>query len=102
MIPFEANVWTDPQIECPCVSRHVPKPVGWQRHHIQPLAWGGPDSDDNTVYLCATTHSNVHYLLREWRGQDGEPPWSFRQLFSSYTRDLAEDGFNRWVAAGRP
>ena len=51
---------------CLCVTDHNPNPRLNHRHHIIPLAWGGPDTDDNTVSLCPTTHANLHAELQEW------------------------------------
>lgn len=87
---------------CMCVSDHNPNPMELHRHHIWPLGMNGPDEDDNIVWLCPTSHVNVHELLRAWMGFGGEPTWSIRKYFSPYIRRLAEDGFDRWTQAGRP
>lgn len=80
---------------CHCVSDHNPNPMELNRHHIWPLYAGGPDEDWNIVWLCPTTHVNVHELLRAWEKYEGEPPWDIRKHFSHYTRSLAEEGWNR-------
>ncbi len=48
---------------CRCVSNHRPPPLELHRHHIWPTFLGGPDTDDNVVYLCPTGHSSTHELL---------------------------------------
>jgi hypothetical protein len=40
-----------------------PKAEGYERHHIQPRAWGGDDSPENLVYLTTREHYVAHRLL---------------------------------------
>lgn len=49
---------------CQCVSDHRPPVLEFERHHIHPLGLGGPDVPENTVWVCGTTHQNVHELIR--------------------------------------
>lgn len=81
---------------CHCVSDHRPKVTHVHRHHILPIAWGGPDTDDNIIWLCQTSHENVHILLREYRKLKDLPPWEFRQQFGGFIRTLAAQGWNRY------
>lgn len=78
---------------CLCVAEHRPSPQELHRHHIWPLGMGGPDTEENVVWLCPTSHTNVHELLRAWVKYEGEPPWEIRRFFSPYIRDLAEQGY---------
>jgi hypothetical protein len=39
------------------------KAEGYERHHIQPRAWGGDDSPENLVYLTTREHYVAHRLL---------------------------------------
>lgn len=87
---------------CECVVNHNPNPMELNKHHIHPLGMGGTDTGDNVVWLCPTSHANVHELLRHWVRNEGEPPWSVRQFFSPYIRDIAEDGYRRWFASQEP
>jgi len=67
-----------------------------ERHHIQPLALGGPDVPGNIVNCCPTSHANIHVLLRALcRGK--MPPKATRA-----ERRYADRGFLAWVQAGRP
>lgn len=84
---------------CICVRDHNPNPMELHKHHIHPLGMGGTDTDDNIVWLCPTSLANVHELLRAWVKYEGEPPWSIRQRFSPYIRELAIDGYMRWFAS---
>lgn len=68
------------------------------RHHILPLSEGGPDVPDNIVWLCPTSHVNVHELLRAWVKYEGEPPWDIRKHFSPYIREIAAEGYRRMTA----
>jgi hypothetical protein len=87
---------------CVCVKNHVPEPQELTGHHIHPLGMGGPDVPGNVVWLCPTSHYNVHEVLREWIRYNGEPPWGEdrrgfigRKRFSLYIRTLAYEGFRR-------
>ena len=89
----------DADQRCVCVADHNPNPMELNRHHVWPLAEGGPDTDDNVVWLCPTSHANVHELLRAWLRYEGRPPWAIRKRFSAYIRGLAESGFEQTMAA---
>ena len=78
---------------CDCVRDHVPNPHELHRHHVWPLALGGPDAEWNLVWLCPTAHVNTHELLREWFRLGGEPPWTVRQSFGVHVRALAKRGY---------
>jgi hypothetical protein len=78
---------------CACVADHNPNPMELHRHHILPLAWGGAAVPDNEVWLCPTSHANVHELLRAYQTHEGVVPWVIRKRFSRYIRTLAADGW---------
>lgn len=84
---------------CECVADHNPNPMELHRHHIHPLSEDGPDVMDNIVWLCPTSHVNVHELLRAWVKYEGEPPWEIRKFYGYYIRDLAEEGYRRMKEA---
>lgn len=86
---------------CECVADHNPNPMELNRHHIHPLGFNPPGerTPDNEVWLCPTSHANVHELLRAWVKYEGEPPWEVQRRFSRYIRWLAEDGYRRWIAS---
>lgn len=101
--PREANVFTDPDAACACVADHNPNVIVFHLHHIWPLSWGGPDVPDNELMLCPTGHLSVHHLLRVARGTGTPPdglPWEMRRRFGPYLRAVAQDGWERWAAAG--
>lgn len=81
---------------CGCVTEHRPVPAELNQHHILPLAWGGADVTSNRVWICPTTHVNVHELLRAYAAVDGLPTWSVRSRFSAFTRALAAEGWRRF------
>lgn len=87
---------------CECVANHNPNPMELHRHHIWPTGMGGPDIEWNLVWLCPTSHVNVHELLRAWVEADGVPDWNIRKRFGSYIRGLAQEGFERWKNYGSP
>lgn len=87
----------DENQQCICVTDHNPNPMELNRHHIWPLAEGGPDTEDNIVWLCPTSHVNVHELLRAIIKYEGAVPWQIRQHFSPYIRDLAYEGHRRML-----
>lgn len=86
--------------ECICVKDHNPEPQELNRHHIWPKAEGGPDEEWNLVWLCPTSHVNVHELLREYDRVDGEPSWLIRRHFNPYIRRLAARGWS-FIAESR-
>lgn len=80
---------------CVCVADHNPNPMELNRHHILPLGEGGLDEPDNVVWLCPTSHANVHELLRAYVKYEGSPPWDIVKHFGVYIRMLAKEGYRR-------
>lgn len=83
---------------CECVSNHNPNPMELHRHHILPLADGGPRTPENEVRLCPTSHVNVHELYRAHVQYEGAVPWEIRKRFSPYIREVAAEGYRRLLA----
>lgn len=91
---------------CDCVTDHNPNPMELHRHHILPLAEGGDSSEGNLVWLCPTSHVNVHELLRAWKQYEGIPPWyedpatefAGRYRYGHYCRRIAELGYYEMTA----
>jgi hypothetical protein len=87
---------------CECRSVHSPYPLELERHHIWPLGMGGPDTSDNVAWVCPTTHTNIHELLRHivrvgmltW----GEVGAMYDVPVSRYAFDLAHEGYRRFIA----
>ena len=91
---------------CLCVAEHRPAPLEFNRHHILPLYLGGPNTEDNTAWLCPTAHTNVHELLRLLM-RDGSLTWGqalalYDVPVSRYAFALAHEGYRRWKAAQTP
>lgn len=85
---------------CLCSKNHQPTPLELARHHILPQENGGPNSADNYVWLCPTTHVNVHEILRILEASDGT--FSFYQIgllydtpVSRYAYEVATEGHRR-------
>lgn len=78
---------------CGCLGDH--RPTSWinHRHHVVPLAWGGPNTQDNLVTLCPTGHAVVHVLLDRWK-RDGAVAGPGRM--NSWLYAVALDGWTRW------
>lgn len=49
--------------QCKCVKYHSPADIVDETHHILPLSWGGANTPDNQVLVCAQTHYTIHYIL---------------------------------------
>jgi hypothetical protein len=86
---------------CPCVAEHRPAPLELERHHILPLAMGGPDVAANVAWVCPTTHTNVHEVLREIFRRDGVLTWAdaladWPMPVSRYAFALAHEGYRRF------
>ena len=88
---------------CEIHGYHWPRLHGTVNHHIQPLAWGGPDTEDNQIEICPTGHMNVHVLLDLFA--DNRSTYGLKERTKGFTRkeiDLAEQGYNAWADAGHP
>lgn len=88
----------DSEGACVCCSDHNPNPMELHRHHVWPKYYGGPDIPENLVWVCPTTHVNVHELLREYEKAGGRPSWEIEKRFGPYTRKLALMGWERRYA----
>jgi hypothetical protein len=80
-------------VGCVCVGKHVPLPMQLVSHFIVSPYHGGLDEPVNLVWLCPTTHFNVHALLDEYERYDGTPPGSVRKHYSEYVQRLAAAGW---------
>ncbi len=85
---------------CVCVRHHSPKPAELHAHHVWPVFMGGPEKGQ-LVWLCPTSHTNVHELIRAWQWHNGQPPWSIRRQYSRYIRKLAEQAYWAWLKESR-
>lgn len=79
--------------KCHCVLRHNPIPQELHRHHVWPLGEGGPDVSENLLWLCPTTHSNIHKLWRLYETHKGAPPYTIRRQYSIYARSIVDRGW---------
>lgn len=90
---------------CVCATEHRPAPLEYERHHVWPLYLGGPDIEDNTIWVCPTTHTNVHEILREFMRVGpltwGEALAAWDRPLSRYAFHLAWAGYARWAATER-
>lgn len=82
----------NPHLSCKCVGKHIPKPMELHKHHVWPLGEGGPDTRENLLILCPTTHANVHRLWRLYNTYKGRPPWEILKNYSEYVRAIVERG----------
>lgn len=72
----------DADRHCHCVAEHRPAPLELERHHVWPLAMGGPDTAANVQWLCPTAHTNAHELLRLMlRAGRAIRHWEFTQQY---------------------
>ena len=90
--------------QCRCVADHRPAPLELERHHIWPLYLGGPDEPWNVEWLCPTTHTNTHELLREMLRlrQDAALAYSwftarYAQPVNRWAYHIAAVGHARWL-----
>lgn len=82
---------------CDVHKRHEPRPLLFEQHHVQPLAMGGPDTDANKVWVCVGGHYSIHTLLG-----DLIRTGKMRRQGTPTEKQLAQRGFDEWVAAGKP
>lgn len=83
---------TNPKFNCRCVTKHVPRAMELHRHHVWPVSEGGPDTPENQIILCPSTHSNIHRLWRLYEEHGGRPPWEILRKYSEYARAIVEKG----------
>lgn len=87
---------------CACVAVHRPQPLELERHHVLPLYLGGADIDENIAWVCPSTHTNVHEVLRRFM-RDGSLTWgpalALWPGLNRYAHDLAVRGYAEWAAA---
>ena len=96
----------DVEAWCACVAEHRPPYLELHAHHVWPKEYGGTDDTSPMLWLCPTTHANVHELLRmmlragrqlslhECRQANPRP-------VSAYAHDVAARGYAHAVAAQR-
>ncbi len=86
---------------CLCQADHRPTPLELEAHHIWPKGMGGPDMESNRVWVCPTTHTNTHEILRHFM-RAGPLTWGevlamYDVPVSRYAYALAAEGYRRWV-----
>ncbi len=86
---------------CFCCSEHRPPVLEHEVHHILPLYLGGTDTPGNRIFLCPTTHMNVHEILRLFL-KHGAQSYSQVQAreerpVARYAFTLAAEGYRRWA-----
>lgn len=81
----------------PCLihNRHRPTSHINHRHHVWPLASGGPTTADNIVVVCPTGHSNIHHLLQLLERGNGVLAAAQLRRFSAEECRLAALGWER-------
>lgn len=77
------------EAKCVCVGKHVPLPMALHLHHIVPKEYGGGEEESNKVYICPTTHYNIHSLLQKYEKFKTTPPGKVRKHYSEYVQNLA-------------
>ena len=85
--------------QCRCVKWHRPKVRIIDVHHIQPLSWDGPDTPDNKVTICPNTHRLVHELLDRYKRRSGILFADDVRPFPRFVRELAWQGWTRYLAS---
>jgi hypothetical protein len=88
--------------KCLCVKLHNPTPRELHRHHVWPLAEGGPDMPGNLRWLCPSQHSNVHRLWREYQKARAMPDWEILRQYNRYARAIVAEGWAQARAARHP
>lgn len=82
--------------QCALHRYHRPAVLETERHHVWPLGMGGPDTPDNIVNVCPTSHSAIHVLIRALVKGQALPKAGRRERY------YATRGFLEWVKAGKP
>jgi hypothetical protein len=83
---------------CANPIRHTPTPMVLERHHIQPLSWGGPNTPDNLVLVCSNCHQGTHTALNAlvaYHGEKRAVPAEIWARFHPYYRQMAYHAVGR-------
>ncbi len=86
---------TQTSAPCDLHTRHIPESRINMRHHVWPLADGGPDIEDNIIAVCPTGHYNIHDLLEQYRMNMGRAHYAITRRFSLAERHYAKLGYDR-------
>ncbi len=80
-----------------CAAHVHDTTVPQERHHVQPLSRGGPNTKANLVVICCNAHSDAHYLLDLIEDAGGYPlvPEAVKRTFGYGVRRIALQG---WAA----
>lgn len=76
--------------ECKCVIKHNPAPRSLEAHYVIPVEWGGSPTSDNQVWVCPTTHNDIHALLDASRGKS--PTKGVTNHYSVFVREAVQTG----------
>lgn len=86
---------------CPCVGRHIPKPVMVEKHHVLPkqlqVKLWGVVRDNTTVPCCSNAHESIHALLDLLLAGKPMPPHA-----NAYHREIALRGYTQYQLALKP
>lgn len=103
--PFEGR--HDAFASCACTTDHHPPVLTFQWHHVRPIAMGGENTkygvlDRNGIWLCSTTHDNVHEILRLLCLQGSLTYYEVQtslphRTVSRYAHKVALEGWRRWT-----
>lgn len=90
----------DDGLVCACVSEHRPPYLELEEHHTWPIYLGGA-KDGETVFICGTTHTSIHELLRLMMKAGraltyGECADLQDRPVARYAHSLAAEGYRRW------
>lgn len=93
---------------CLCVSEHRPPYLELEEHHILPIYLGGA-KDGETIWLCGTTHTSVHEILRMMLRSYGEVGYgrlTYGEVqarqdrpVARYAYNLARRGYDLWLTS---
>lgn len=90
----------DARAVCICQKNHYPSPLELEHHHIWPKGLGGTDDPSNLVWICPTTHTNAHEILRLFMRNGLMSFYELGELYdtpvSKYAYQLAKEGYIRW------
>lgn len=79
---------------CECTRRHSPPVLEGNWHHVRPRGMGGGNIPENVIFICPTTHTNAHEILRELVRANA--PLPRRRAWPQYAYNVALTGFTRW------
>lgn len=73
--------------------------VSYERHHVWPLGYHGPNVPSNLIKICPNAHSDIHFFMEYLLRHNGSWPEDWR-TYGPTIRRYAMSGYEQVMAYG--